>query len=137
MGLFDDVGNSLSWVVGGEPVSLRIQCRAVQHAFSPIVGFMLKDRLGQVVFADNTYLTYALRPITVTAGECFQARFDFVMPVMPLGDYTVAVAVAEGTQAEHVQHHWIHEAIAFKVHTSSVCHGLIGVPMTNIELSRS
>ena len=137
VGLFDDAGNSLSWVVGGEPVSLRIQCRAVQHAFSPIVGFMLKDRLGQVVFADNTYLTYALRPITVTAGECFQARFDFVMPVMPLGDYTVAVAVAEGTQAEHVQHHWIHEAIAFKVHSSSVCHGLIGVPMTNIELSRS
>jgi lipopolysaccharide transport system ATP-binding protein len=137
VGLFDDAGSSLSWVVGGEPVSLRIQCRAVQDAFSPIVGFMVKDRLGQVVFADNTYLTYALRPITVTAGECFQARFDFVMPVMPLGDYTVAVAVAEGTQAEHVQHHWIHEAIAFKVHSSSVCHGLIGVPMTNIELSRS
>ncbi len=137
VGLFDEAGSSLSWVVGGEPVSLRVQCRAVQDAFSPIVGFMLKDRLGQVVFADNTYLTYALRPIAVTVGECFQARFDFVMPVMPLGDYTVAVAVAEGTQAEHVQHHWIHEAIAFKVHSSSVCHGLIGVPMTNIELSRS
>ena len=137
VGLFDDAGSSLSWVVGGEPVSLRIQCHAVQDAFSPIVGFMVKDRLGQVIFADNTYLTYALRPITVTAGECLQARFDFVMPVMPLGDYTVAVAVAEGTQAEHVQHHWIHEAFAFKVHSSSVCHGLIGVPMANIELSRS
>lgn len=136
-GLLDDAGNSLSWVVGGEPVSLRIQCHAVQQAFSPIVGFMLKDRLGQVVFADNTYLTYAPHPVTLIAGECFEARFDFVMPVMPLGDYTVAVAVAEGTQAEHVQHHWIHEAIAFKVHSSSVCHGLIGVPMTNIELTRS
>jgi lipopolysaccharide transport system ATP-binding protein len=136
VGLYDNAGNSLSWVSGGEPVGLRIQCRAVQDAFSPIVGFMVKDRLGQVVFGDNTYMTYASCPVSVTGGEWFQARFDFVMPNLAPGDYIVTVAVAEGTQTQHVQHHWIHEAIAFKVHSSTVCHGLIGVPMANVELRR-
>jgi lipopolysaccharide transport system ATP-binding protein len=137
VGLFDAAGNPLSWAAGGEAVSLRIQCRAVQSTFSPIVGFLVKDRLGQVIFAENTYVAYAHRPLTLAAGDEFEARFDFVMPVMPQGDYAVAAAVAEGTQAEHVQHHWMHEAMAFKVHSSFVCHGLIGIPMNHIELKKS
>jgi len=42
--------------------------------------------------------------------------------------------VAEGTQLDHIQHHWIHDALAFKVHSSSVCHGLVGIPMDKIEI---
>lgn len=39
--------------------------------------------------------------------------FAFRMPVLPAGDYVVAAAVAEGTQSEHEQLHWIHDALAF------------------------
>ena len=132
--LVDELGSPLSWIVGGEPVQLIVQCRAQQNIHNPIVGFMVKDRLGQVVFADNTFLAYVQSPLRLSFGARFQANFSFAMPIMPLGDYTISVAVAEGTQAEHVQHQWIHEALAFKVHSSSVCDGLIGVPMENIEL---
>jgi lipopolysaccharide transport system ATP-binding protein len=97
---------------------------------------MVKDRLGQVVFADNTYLAYIQTPLSVVSGEEIRARFEFTMPVMPLGDYTISVAVAEGSQLDHIQHQWIHDALAFKVHSTSVCHGLIGVPMTKIELAK-
>ena len=132
--LVDELGHPLSWIVGGEPVRLIVQCRAQQNILNPIVGFMVKDRLGQVVFADNTFLAHVQSPLCLSSGACFQASFSFAMPIMPLGDYTISVAIAEGTQAEHVQHQWIHEALAFKVHSSSVCHGLIGVSMENIEL---
>jgi lipopolysaccharide transport system ATP-binding protein len=135
--LYDGAGKPVSWSGGGEQLSLRIHCRAVQDVFSPIVGFMVKDRLGQVVFAENTHRVYATRPLELTAGDRFSAQFDFVMPVMPTGNYTVAVAVAEGTESEHVQHHWIHDAIVIKVHSSQVCHGLVGIPMTGIDLSKS
>ena len=40
----------------------------------------------------------------------------------------MAVAVAEGTQEEHVQHVWVHDALAFKSHSSSLATGLVGVP---------
>jgi len=132
--LLDEAGNPLSWVVGGESIRLAICCKARNSIVSPIIGFMIKDHLGQVIFADNTYLTYAAHPMEIAEDQTFTAHFDFVMPVLPVGDYTIAVAVAEGTQIEHKQHHWIHEAMAFKVHSTSVCHGLIGVPMKNITL---
>lgn len=51
------------------------------------------------------------------------------MPVMREGDYTMSVAIAEGTQQDHVQHHWLHEALAFHVHAKTICVGLIGVAM--------
>jgi len=131
----DVSGQPLAWVVGGEKIQLNIRCRAVDPIISPIVGFMVKDRLGQVVFADNTYLACMHAPLQVSAGEEILARFELTMPVMPLGDYSITVAIAEGTQLDHVQHQWIHEALVFKVHSTSVCHGLIGVPMSKIELN--
>lgn len=130
----DEMGRELSWVVGGESVQLIVQCKALKSISNPIVGFLVKDRLGQVVFADNTFITYADHPLSIDSGATFQALFGFSMPVMPLGDYIISVAIAEGTQAEHVQHQWIHEALAFRIHSSSVCHGLIGVPMGKIEI---
>jgi lipopolysaccharide transport system ATP-binding protein len=132
--LLDNAGNRLSWIVGGKSVRLVVDCTAQQRIVSPIVGFMVKDRLGQVIFGDNTYLVYAHRPIELVAGEHFRATFHFVMPIMPLGDYAVSAQVAEGSQIKHVQHQWYHEALVFKVHATSVCHGLIGVPMERIEL---
>jgi lipopolysaccharide transport system ATP-binding protein len=134
--LFDENQNPLSWVVGGEYVGLRIVCKANEPVYSPIVGFMVKDRLGQVIFADNTYLTYSHQTVSINDNECFEAIFEFQMPVMPVGDYAIAVAVADGTQQDHVQHHWIHEALMFKVHSSMVCFGLIGLPMSRIEMRK-
>jgi lipopolysaccharide transport system ATP-binding protein len=137
VGLSDRDGHPLSWVVGGEPIRLEIRCIAHQHLFGPIIGFEIKDRLGQAIFADNTFLSYRDRPLIVETGEAIEARFDFVMPLLRAGDYTVSAAIAEGTQAEHVQHHWIHDAFAFRVHASSVCLGLVGLAMTDIVLTKA
>lgn len=132
--LLDQQGNPLAWVVGGENVQLLIHCKANTDLVSPIVGFQVKDRLGQVLFADNTFLAYLHKPLHVASGHRIVARFEFRMPVLPVGDYSISPAIAEGTQQDHVQHHWIHDALIFKVQSSSVCLGLIGVPMGNIEL---
>lgn len=130
----DNAGAPLSWVVGGEDVILVIQCHVNENLQNPIIGFSVKDRLGQSVFVDNTFLTYADRPVWVEAGQMLEAKFSFRMPVMPVGDYSISVAIAAGTQQEHIQHQWINDALIFKVHSSSVCHGLIGVPMKEISM---
>lgn len=127
-------GAPLQWIVGGERVSLRIRCRSDKDLEGPLVGFLIKDRLGQALFGDNTYLTYRGHRLTVPEGTFFEAAFTFRMPILPVGDYSVTVALAEGTQEEHVQHHWIHDALFFKSHSSSVCTGLVGVPMEAIWL---
>jgi len=127
-------GRPISWLVGGEKVTLAIKATTSVDLYRPILGFLLKDRLGQVVFGDNTYFSYRFNPVFCAADSVFQGSFTFRMPILPVGDYVVDVAVADGVQDVHVQHHWMNSAITFKSHTSSVCHGVIHIPMEEITL---
>lgn len=130
---FTDIeGNQLIWIVGSEEVLLEVEVIAHQPISGVLVGFFVNDRLGQPLFGDNTFLIYAGNPISVSAGDRFVARFHFTMPILPRGEYTVTVAVAEGTQHEHIQHHWIYDALLIKSHSSSVSTGLVGIPMSSI-----
>jgi lipopolysaccharide transport system ATP-binding protein len=121
---------------GGDEVILQIECQAHTEIVGPIVGFYVRDRLGQPLFGDNTFLTYRNAPLRVSSGERFVARFRFRLPYLPHGEYMVNAALAEGTQDEHVQHHWVHEAMILTVSRSSVVHGLIGIPMLDIEIEK-
>jgi lipopolysaccharide transport system ATP-binding protein len=132
--LLDMSEQELAWIVGGEKVNLRVMVQAHQELDSPIIGFYIKDRLGQTLFGDNTYLSYYERPVYCKEGEELQADFVFYMPLLPSGDYSITVAIANGSQETHEQHHWIHDAVIFKSETSSVATGLIGIPMHEIKL---
>lgn len=130
----DAEGRALSWMVGGERVELRITAECHAPLQSPIVGFYIKDRLGQTLFGDNTYLSFTASPVSCSIGELLEAGFHFDMPRLPAGDYVVAAAIADGTQEEHVMHHWIHDALQFKATASSVASGLVGIAMAGIDL---
>ncbi len=132
--LLSTEGKALSWVVGGEMVKLKVTCNILKPISSPIVGFYIKDRLGQTLFGDNTYLTYMNSGINLAPGQNLEAVFEFRMPILPAGDYSICTAIAEGSQEEHVQHHWVHDALIIRSHSSSACTGLIGIPMRNITL---
>ena len=132
----DGQGNPLGWVVGGEEVRLQVSAACHQVMESPIIGFYIKDRLGQPLFGDNTYLSYMEAPLPCAPGQSLRATFVFEMPRLAAGDYTVAVAIADGVEREHVQHHWIHDALHFKSESSSVSAGVIGIPMKNVVLER-
>ncbi|WP_040242527.1 ABC transporter ATP-binding protein [Chromohalobacter japonicus] len=132
--LYDEHGRALSWLVGGEAVELVVQARAQRVLDGPILGFYLKDRLGQALFGDNTYI--GTERLHLSPGEVFTARFAFRMPVLPRGQYSLAIALAEGTQEDHVQHHWLHDALLLESHASHVASGLVGIPMRHIRLER-
>jgi len=133
--LVDEDDVPLSWVVGGEPVTLRITAAIHNHIDSAIVGFFFNDSLGQPLFGDNTYLKYRAQKISGAAGDAVVARFSFVMPILPSGDYSINAAIADGTQENHVQLHWIHDALPLRAHSSSVAHYLLGLPSLRASLS--
>lgn len=132
--LLDENEHPLAWIVGGEKVILRIIVHASQNLDAPIVGFFVKDRLGQTLFGDNTFLSYKDQFIHCQEGDDLQTDFVFYMPLLPLGEYSITIATANGTQETHEQHHWIHDAILFKSESSSVSSGLIGIPMLEVKL---
>ena len=131
--LLDTEGRALSWVVGGEAVSLRIECLALIYLDKPIVGFIVKDKLGQTLFGDNTFLSYMTKPMKIEGGQTFYVEFNFRMPILVAGNYSICTAVANGTQDNHTIHQWINEAVIFKSHSSSVAAGLVGIIMDNIN----
>ena len=71
--LMDEARRPLHWVVGGEPVVLRVQAQCLQALHAPIVGFVVKDRTGQAVFGDNSYLSTLDAPVACAAGQQLQA----------------------------------------------------------------
>lgn len=128
-------GRAVSQLLGGECVTLEIALVADAPMANIIVGFYVKDRLGQMLFGDNTFLNQ-LEGFSVNKGEIFEAFFQFDMPRLTNGDYFITVGVADGTQDHHVIQQWLHEAVCFTAIGGSYAFGIIGLPMLDIGLRR-
>ncbi|SEJ05888.1 ABC transporter ATP-binding protein [Frateuria terrea] len=134
--ILDEHDKQMRWVTGGESVVLELTAEANEPLENVIVGFYVKDRLGQFLFGDNTYLSYLDTGFSVAAGETFRARFHFDMPRLQAGDYFVTAGVADGSQSDHVIQSWVHEALIFKSQGTQAPAGIIGLPMYSITLDR-
>jgi lipopolysaccharide transport system ATP-binding protein len=133
--LTDLDGRQLSWVVGGEMVRVVVEAEVKATCSSVIVGFQLKNRLGQVLFAQNSYVAYHQNPLAAAAGDIVHCAFTFRMPILPSGQYVVDVAIADGTPPDNVtQLQWLHDSFSLESHTSSTVSGLIGLAFESIEL---
>lgn len=126
-------GTPLTQVVGGEVVRLVVVAQAHQSLGSPIVGFLFKDRLGQHLFGNNTYREDA-PGTSADAGTQVRAAFEFRMPYLPRGRYTVDAAIADGSHLDHVQAAWVYDAVALESIASTVSTGLVGIPFRSITL---
>jgi lipopolysaccharide transport system ATP-binding protein len=132
--IVDKEGGDISLLKGGEIITLEIIATAGEPLYSPIIGWFLKDKLGQSLFGEHT-LEYAKPPLSVAAGGKIKARFQFALPLLPNGDYAVTVSIAEGTLADHVQHHWLHDALILKVMSEKLRYGLVGIPFRRVDLA--
>jgi lipopolysaccharide transport system ATP-binding protein len=128
-------GASLSWIEGGEPVTITVRVLIKADMESPIVGFFVKDRLGQPLLGDNTFLAYADQGLAFKDGQEAVARFVFDLPFLASGRYSLTVAIASGTLETHVQHHWLHDALMFDVHSQYRNGVMVAVPMREITLN--
>ena len=129
----DDRGRELTWIVGGEHVRIVIEADVHQPIARLIMGFFIKDRLGQVLFGENTHIAYADRPVMVVAGGKARAKFHFRMPILPVGSYAADVAIADGSNVEHLQMLWLHDVFALQSHASSAI-GLVGLRCDYVSL---
>jgi lipopolysaccharide transport system ATP-binding protein len=132
--LSSEAGEPALLLRGGEMLELSIDAQVTQAVTGLIFGFYVKDRLGQRIFGDNSYLAYRVAPVHGRAGDQVGARFRFRLPVLAPGTYMVDAAVASGTQDDHTQQHWIHDALDFRVGQDVTCFGLVGVPMLEIRV---
>lgn len=124
----DAAGRRVTGLQGGQTVALTFEGRALRDLARPIAGFIFRDRSGQNMFGDNTYLAYRDTPVAMAAGQRFRAVLEFDMPFLPDGTYMIAPSLIEGTQHDHVHLFWMEEALVLTVDGSPVSIGKIGVP---------
>lgn len=130
-------GRRIPEIDGGGEVYLRVCGRAERDLPKPIVGFMLRDRLGQNVFGDSTFLACRDRRPAFHAGDYFNATFSFQLPFLARGDYSLTVAITEGTQEDHIHVHWIEDALTLSVGDGPVRRGIIGLPARDVRIEQA
>lgn len=127
-------GSPLHWIEGGEDVQLLIDVAVIEDIDAPIVGFIVKDRLGQPILGDNTFQATLGHPIVARAGKTLRTTFAFRLPPLASGRYSVTAACASGTLENHVQHQWMHDALMFDIHSPSRNGVLIAVDVGPVRI---
>ncbi|MFZ7110517.1 MAG: ABC transporter ATP-binding protein [Desulfatiglandales bacterium] len=98
----------------GQPCRIDLILHARADIRQPIVGFIVKDRLGRELFGDNNALM--AQPITpLASGQGYVISFSIkTWPNIQEDEYLLSLAVADGSLEEHEQCHYIHDALVFK-----------------------
>lgn len=131
---FENINPSKKNFEGGEKIQVIIKAKAFIAIEKPIIGFAVKDRLGQVLFGENTLYYTDKVSCSIAEGQEFEGRFQFRLPMLPNGDYAVMASVAEGTLYKNIQHHYFNDALIINVTSSKVRFGLVGVSFEKISL---
>jgi lipopolysaccharide transport system ATP-binding protein len=111
--LLDTNAQALEQVKVGQIVTLRVLasvCLDVEHL---VMGYLIKDRLGQTIFGTNTaHLDQTLHNLKAGEVLTFNASFSANLGE---GSYSITVALHEGET--HIGHNydWIDQALVFQV----------------------
>ena len=109
----DEEGVEMAAVPVGARVCLEVEVEAVQTLPSLVVGYAIRDRLGQMVFGTNTAHLGALLE-GVEAGARVRFCFEFVANLGP-GSYAVSVAAHAGETHVQGNYEWRDVALVFEV----------------------
>ena len=112
-GLFLSNGQLAEQFAVGEAVELRLEIEVKANLPELVVGYMVKDRLGQTIFGTNTW--YVQQTLTdLKAGQRVVFVAAFGLNLGP-GSYTISTALH--THSTHLErnYHWLDYAVVFEV----------------------
>lgn len=111
-------GNPCEFVEGGEDVEMQIQYNVLESIDMPILGVMFKNKHGVMIFGVNNVM-YEHSFGVLNPGS-YIGSIKFKMPILANGEYSVSFSIANGTQENHEQLQWIHDAILLQISKSGI-----------------
>lgn len=100
--LFNELGEPIEVVGVGERVKLRFSVQTRTALPELVLGFMIKDRLGQVVFGTNTF---HLSNVLTNVAAHSTISITFLFPVN-LGEGTYSISTSLHTQDTHIANNY-------------------------------
>jgi lipopolysaccharide transport system ATP-binding protein len=111
--LENEEGRALEVLNVGVPATLRIRVRVNKPLPRLVLGYMIKDRLGQQIFGTNTH--FLDHPLTdLAAGETIDYRFRFPLNLGP-GSYSITTALTSNETHLADNYEWRDLAAIFMV----------------------
>ena len=117
--LLGENGDTTTVFRSGESVAIRVTVRFSEWVADPVVGIMIRTRIGLHVYGTNTELEQ-LKLGPVESGTTMQVTYGFQCNLCP-GDYTVTAASHD---PDGVWHDWMEDAVAFAVSDSRYTAGV-------------
>ncbi|MDP9169412.1 MAG: Wzt carbohydrate-binding domain-containing protein [Acidobacteriota bacterium] len=108
--LLSNDGQPATVWLSGEPAAIKVTVRFAAPVADPVVGILIRTRIGLNVYGTNTELEQ-LHPGPLGAGDILTVTFRFQCDLCP-GDYTVTAASHD---PDGVWHDWQEDAVAFAV----------------------
>jgi ABC-type polysaccharide/polyol phosphate transport system ATPase subunit len=127
VGLYDANGHRIQAAQGGQTLVIRISVRFHEDVPQPLIGFLIKNRLGLSLTGTNT-LMEGCGSKPQFKGEMCTAEFRVQLPLLSIGNYAFAFAVAEGTLDDYAVCDWIENAYVIEITTTELVHGLLRLP---------
>jgi len=113
--MLDSISNTKKYILfGDETVKILLKIKILSDILQPLIGFIIKDHLGNEVLGLNNHILEKKIPALLKNSTAI-VSFIFDFPLIKANKYTITVAIGEGTQTNHVQHHWINDAYIFEV----------------------
>ena len=103
----------------GEPAQVRVTVKFNEEVSNPVIGMLIRNRIGLDVFGTNTELEKVILG-TRPAGDTVRITFRFDCALCPQ-DYTLTVASHD---PDGTRHDWLEEAVSISVTDSRYTAGV-------------
>ena len=117
--LLNSEGIPVQAVEAGEPVTARVRCRFHRPMPDPMVGILIRTRIGMDVYGTNTRIERAALG-NYAPGDTLEVDFRFECWLAPQ-EYTLTVAAQHSDGSSN---DWVDDAIAFTVVDSKALAGV-------------
>ena len=108
---------------GGERVVFFLRLKINKYIENAGVGISVTDQLGNNIFAISSFV-YDFKISVLKKGEELICKIKFIFPEIKNGKYSISTAIAEGSQINHLQHHWVHDAYFIEISNNDAKYSL-------------
>ncbi|MBT8355300.1 MAG: ABC transporter ATP-binding protein [Desulfofustis sp.] len=130
----DAAGAPLVTVVKGDTVTIHLILEAKRKIDNLIIGYTIKDRIGNSIFGENTCSSLS-ESFSINVGHSI-VKYDFNWPEVYPNTYTMTVGIGEGTDPfVHTIHCWAHNIISVEaLSPGRGIHGIFNNPIQSCEI---
>jgi len=113
IGLYNTEDELVEFVGVGDPVELHIKVKVHKDIESLVLGYGIKDRLGQVMYGTNTWHTEQIIK-NVKAGDIYDFTLSFPA-IFGVGSYSIQTALTDKDTHLTSNYEWKNLALVFNV----------------------